>query len=77
LGYSTDEIVPHGFRAMFTTITNERMEEHGFSSDVIEKCTAHEPKNKVRAAYNRAEYWNQRVTLMQWWADFLDEQKLK
>lgn len=76
LGYSTDEIVPHGFRAMFTTITNERMEEHGFSSDVIEKCTAHEPKNKVRAAYNRAEYWNQRVTLMQWWADFLDKVKM-
>lgn len=76
LGYSTDEIVPHGFRAMFTTITNERMEEHGFSSDVIEKCTAHEPKNKVRAAYNRAEYWSQRVTLMQWWADFLDQTKV-
>lgn len=75
LGYSKEEIVPHGFRAMFTTLAEENIEIHGFNSDVIEKCTAHEPKNKVRAVYNRAEYWSQRVKLMQWWADFLDEQK--
>lgn len=75
LGYSKEEIVPHGFRAMFTTLAEENIELHGFNSDVIEKCTAHEPKNKVRAVYNRAEYWSQRVKLMQWWADFLDEQK--
>lgn len=77
LGYSNDEIVPHGFRAMFTTIAEENIVNHGFNSDVIEKCTAHEmrTKNKVRAAYNRAEYWDQRVALMQWWADFLDATK--
>lgn len=72
LGYSKEEIVPHGFRAMFTTLAEENIEVHGFNSDVIEKCTAHEPKNKVRAAYNRAEYWQSRVKLMNWWADFLD-----
>jgi integrase len=75
LDYTNEEIVPHGFRAMFTTIAEEKIPEHGFNSDVIEKCTAHEPKNKVRAAYNRAEYWDQRVALMQWWADFLDKTK--
>ncbi len=75
LGYSKEEIVPHGFRAMFTTLAEENIEEHGFNSDVIEKCTAHEPKNKVRAAYNRAEYWQSRVKLMNWWADFLDKVK--
>jgi integrase len=72
LGYSKEEIVPHGFRAMFTTLAEENIEVHGFNSDVIEKCTAHEPKNKVRAAYNRAEYWQSRVKLMNWWADFLE-----
>lgn len=75
LGYAKEEIVPHGFRAMFTTLSEENIEVHGFNSDVIEKCTAHEPKNKVRAAYNRAEYWQSRVKLMNWWADFLDQHK--
>lgn len=69
LGYSNEEIVPHGFRAMFSTIANEK--RHA-DEKIIEKCLAHEPKNKVGAAYNRAEYWEQRVKLMQWWADFLD-----
>lgn len=73
IGYTNEQIVPHGFRAMFSTITNEKVNEHGFSSDVIEKCLAHEEKSKVRGAYNRAEYWDQRVGLMQWWADYLDE----
>jgi integrase len=77
LGYSKEEIVPHGFRAMFTTLAEENIDVHGCNSDVIEKCTAHEIKNKVRAAYNRAEYWSQRVKLMEWWADFLDQHKNK
>lgn len=57
---------------MFSTIANESMPLHGFSGDVIEKCLAHEQGNKVRASYNRAEYFDQRVGLMQWWADYLD-----
>ena len=77
MGYGRDEIVPHGFRAMFSTIANERSGEHGQTRDVIEKCLAHEESNRVRAAYNRAEYWEQRIVLMQWWADFLDELKVR
>lgn len=73
LGYTNEQIVPHGFRSMFSTIANESIPEHGFSSDVIEKCLAHEEKSKVRGAYNRAEYWTQRKGLMQWWADYLDD----
>lgn len=72
LGYTNDQIVPHGFRSMFSTIANEKSNEHGFSYDVIEKCLAHEEKSKTRGAYNRAEYWEQRKGLMQWWGDFLD-----
>lgn len=75
LGYTNDQIVPHGFRAMFSTITNEKVNEHGLSSDVIEKCLAHEEKSKVRGAYNRAEYWDQRIALMQWWAGYLDDMR--
>ena len=75
LGYTNEEIVPHGFRAMFSTIANENIPAHGHTYEVIEKQLAHEMKNKVGAAYNRAEYWEQRVGLMQWWADFLDEVK--
>lgn len=60
---------------MFSTIANEKVNEHGYTYDVIEKCLAHEEKSKVRGAYNRAEYWDQRVGLMQWWADYLYEIK--
>ena len=59
----------HGFRAVFSTIANES----GFDGDVIEKALAHEQRNKVRAAYNRSEYIEQRQKLMQWWANLLQQ----
>jgi integrase len=58
----------HGFRAMASTALNEM----GFRPDVIERQLAHEEKNAVRAAYNRAEYWNERRTMMNQWADHID-----
>lgn len=66
LGYHSRATV-HGFRAVFSTIANES----GFDGDVIEKALAHEQRNKVRAAYHRSEYIEQRRKLMQWWADLL------
>lgn len=75
LGYGNDAIVSHGFRAMFSTVANENIEQHGYHTDIIERHLAHAEKNKVKGAYNRAEYWEQRVGLMQWWADYLDEMK--
>ncbi len=71
LGYHSKGTV-HGFRATFSTICNEK----GFNGDVIEKALAHEPRNRVRGAYNRSEYIEQRRELMQWWADYLDELKI-
>ena len=59
----------HGFRATASTILNEQ----GWRSDVIELQLAHAERNKVRAAYNRAEYLPERRKLMQHWADFLDK----
>lgn len=59
---------PHGFRATASTILNET----GFKPDVIEKQLAHVERNKVRAAYHRAEYMHDRRKMMTWWATYLD-----
>ena len=69
IGYTNEQITPHGFRAMFSTIANE----HGINRDVIERQLAHVENNSVRGAYNHAEYMTERIKLMQWWADYLDE----
>ena len=68
LGFGKEQITPHGFRAMFSTIANE----HGWNRDVIERQLAHVEQNQVRGAYNHAEYLGQRCEMMQWWADWLD-----
>lgn len=70
MGYK-DKLVGHGFRALASTTLNE----HGFRPDVIERQLAHAERNKVRAAYNRAEYMPERIKMMQWWADHLDGAK--
>ncbi|MBE2985313.1 integrase arm-type DNA-binding domain-containing protein [Campylobacter sp. RM9344] len=72
LGYTKDELVAHGFRAMFSSAANEMREVHKMPSDIIEKCLAHKGTDKIRQAYNRAENLNDMRTLMQWWADYLD-----
>ena len=59
----------HGFRSTASTILNE----NGFPADVIERQLAHGERNKVRAAYNHAQYLPERRKMMQWWADYLDE----
>lgn len=69
MGYGKDEVTAHGFRATASSILNER----GYDPDVIEAVLAHQDRNSIRRAYNRATYWEQRVTLMQEWADLLDE----
>ncbi len=69
MGYK-GQLVGHGFRAMASTILNE----NGFSPDVIERQLAHMPRNKVRAAYNRAQYLEERQKMMQWWSDYLETQ---
>jgi integrase len=58
----------HGFRALASTALNEM----GFRPDVIERQLAHEEGNAVRAAYNRAEYLNERRAMMKKWADYVD-----
>jgi integrase len=68
MGYHSKATV-HGFRATASTILNEM----GFKADVIERQLAHAERNKVRAAYHRGEYLDERRHMMQVWADYLDE----
>jgi integrase len=62
---------PHGFRAMARTICEEHLH---LDSRAAEKHLAHEEADKVKRAYNRSEYWPERVALVQAWADWLDLQ---
>lgn len=71
LGYDKDTMSAHGFRALASTNLNEQ----GFAPDFIERQLAHKEGNAVRAAYNHAEYLDQRRAMMQAWADWLDERK--
>jgi integrase len=68
LGYSSEEQTGHGFRSMASTLLNEQ----GFPPDVIELQLAHCERNKVRAAYNKAQRLPERRKMMQAWADYLD-----
>jgi len=67
MGYYSKATV-HGFRATASTILNEM----GFRADVIERQLAHAERNKVRAAYHRSEYLEDRRKMMQDWADYID-----
>lgn len=71
LGYDKDTMTGHGFRAM----ASSRLNEMGWSPDVIERQLAHAERNKVRAVYNRAQYMAERRKMMQAWADYLDQLK--
>jgi integrase len=60
----------HGFRASASTMLNEVL---GVNKDVVERQLAHKETNKIRGAYNRAEYLAERREMMQRWADYIDE----
>ena len=71
LGYGPEQMTTHGFRAMAST----RLNEIGrWNPDAIERQLAHQEPDDVRRAYiHAAEYWSERVKMMQAWADYLDE----
>lgn len=68
MGYE-GRMVAHGFRSLASTTINEFGWVH---PDVIERQLAHIEPNKVKAAYNRAQYLEERRAMMQKWANFLD-----
>ena len=69
--HGTPDITVHGFRTSFSTLAREK----GFNPDHVEKQLAHQLKDSVEAAYNKAEYVEPRRRMMQEWADYLDSLK--
>ncbi len=67
MGYK-NKMTGHGFRSLASTILNEK----NYPPDVIERQLAHEDDDKIRGAYNRAEYLLERKKMMQEYADYLD-----
>lgn len=67
MGYA-GAMTAHGFRSVASTLLNEQ----GWSPDAIERQLSHMPRDSVRAAYNRAQYLDERRRMMQAWADYLD-----
>ena len=73
MGYS-GIATPHGFRSMASTILNE---SGLFNSDAIERQLSHLDNNKVRGAYNRAEYLDERHRIMNWYSQYLRKMSQK
>ena len=71
MGFTGEEMSAHGFRAMARTIMIERLP--GISADVLEAQLAHGKSGPLGAAYDRAEFMEQRRAMMQAWADYLDQ----
>ncbi len=67
MGYK-GRMTGHGWRAVGSTWANEQ----GYNTDAIERQLAHAPDDRTRAAYNRAEYLDERRRMLQDWADYLD-----
>ncbi len=70
LGFAQDEMSAHGFRATAASMLNE---SGLWSADAIERQLAHVDNDSVRRAYACAEFWDERVRMMSWWANCLHE----
>jgi len=74
MGYASDEMTAHGFRATFATIANESGLWH---PDAIERALAHLESNEIRRAYTRGEHWDERARMANWWAGELEQYRNK
>lgn len=68
MGY-TGKMTGHGFRSTASTMLNEYKSKWDIHRDVIELQLAHVEKHASRAAYNFAEYLDERRAMLQQWAD--------
>jgi integrase len=71
IGYTGDQMTAHGFRATARTL----LAESGWPPDAIERQLAHKASGPLGAAYDRAQYLNERRKMMQAWADYLESLK--
>lgn len=74
MDFDTDDHVAHGFRAMARTMLAERMK--GIDKDMVEAQLGHGKSGPLGGAYDRAEYMEQRLAMMQTWADYLDKLRM-
>ena len=72
LGFTKDEMTGHGFRSAASSMLNE---SGLWNPDAIERQLAHVDADSVRRAYARADFWDERVRMMTWWADRIDEMR--
>ena len=71
LGFTKDEMTSHGFRASANSLLNESGK---WNPDAIEAEQSRMGADEVRRAYHRAQYWDERVRMQQWWADDSERQ---
>lgn len=72
LGFSKEEMTAHGFRSAASSMLNE---SGLWNADAIERQLAHVDADSVRRAYARADFWDEGVRMMQWWADHCREMR--
>jgi integrase len=72
LGFKKAEMTGHGFRSAASSMLNE---SGLWNADAIERQLAHVDNDSVRRAYARADFWEERVRMMAWWADRCDEMR--
>jgi integrase len=70
MGFKNEDMTSHGFRASASSMLNE---SGLWNADAIERQLAHVDGDSVRRAYARAEFWDERVRMMTWWAERCDE----
>ena len=59
----------HGFRALAMSTIKEKL---GYRHEVVDRQLAHAHKSKIDRAYDRAKFFDERKSMMQEWADYLD-----
>jgi integrase len=72
LGYTKEEIVSHGWRAIFRTLADEVLQER---VDIIEAQLAHQVSDALGRAYNRTSFLKERRELMNRWGQYLEQLK--
>jgi len=68
IGYK-GKLVARGLRSLASTILNEKL----FNPDIIEAAMAHMDRNELRRTYNRTDYLDSRIELMNWWSNHIEE----
>ena len=74
LGYSRDEVTPHGFRSSFK---NWCIEQSNYPEFVTEKCMAHKIGDEVRNSYARTEFVDKRRPVMEQWCNWCFTEPVK